>query len=284
MAQNLKLQNASPSHTPNSSKKFGFLGHLLFSERALQGVSLFQVSKDLNLSTYIIKDIEKGHLHTNPGYSYMLGFVRTYALYLGLNYNEIKAFLPQPDRGILENEVPLIIPPSSKQLPSVRTTVLAGIVFMVVCFYSLLSSPTQPALTLIKLDEDLKTPELRTQSMSLASALQAFLDIYYKPFQSSPQKEVELPKSFAVCFSGPSWVSLKDNSGNLIKEGILSKDDNIILPVNFKGSLHTGDAGNIYISYNHHSSKTLGKPGEVVQNFPMNLKNILQNHANLDNN
>lgn len=263
MAHNFKLNISASPHRIKPVKRFRALGHLLFSERVFQGLSLYTVSKELNLSSYVLKDIEKGNLYAPPGYSYMLGFVRTYAQYLGLNYKDFLEYLPAVDSNFFENETPLVVPPSVRHLPSRKTILMTSFVFLLLCVYPLFYF-NKTNHSQLNLKDALPTP-----SVSVMQKAEP------KPIATS---------DFKLCFTGPAWISLKDNHGKTIKEGTLNKGEEITLPANFKGKMHTGDAGNVYVSYNKQNSKFLGKPGEVIHNFSVDLKNILQNHSNLANN
>ncbi|MDP3935783.1 MAG: DUF4115 domain-containing protein [Alphaproteobacteria bacterium] len=258
------------------SEDYGFLGHLLYSERLLQGISLETVATDLNLSSYLIKDLETGHLNHTPGLSYMSGFMRTYAFYLGLDGMEMVHYVRVPKPSVFEEERVLKVPLQQRQLPSqpIVWGAVCALILIVIGYSSLKPSTQLSPLYSVKLDSTL-SPDNHTED--LKTSIHQFLNIYYKPFVLDISIEEKKPQVFQLCCESETWIALKDAQGHLVQEGILHKGDQIKLPVDFEGVLHTGNAGGVYIVYDNHRSHALGLNGQVIQNYHLNLKKILQN-------
>jgi cytoskeleton protein RodZ len=259
------------------SEDYGFLGHLLYSERLLQGISLETVATDLNLSSYLIKDLETGHLNHMPGISYMSGFMRTYASYLGLDGMEMVHCVRIPKPSVFEEERALKVPLQQRQLPSqpIFWGAVCALILIIVGYSSFKPSSQFSPLYSVKLDSSLSPDK---PSEELTSSINQFLDIYYKPFAQDIANEPTKPQVFQLCCDSETWIALKDDQGQLVQEGILHKGDQIKLPLDFEGILHTGNAGGVYIVYDNHRSLALGLSGQAIQNFRINLKKILQNH------
>jgi cytoskeleton protein RodZ len=149
------------------SEDYGFLGHLLHSERLLQGISLETVSTDLNLSSYIINDLETGHLHHMPGISYMSGFLRTYATYLGLDGMEMVDCVKLPKLSVFEEEHVLRVRLQQRQLPrqSIFWGTICALILIIVGYSSFESSAKVSPLYSVKLDSSL-LPDNRTEDLS----------------------------------------------------------------------------------------------------------------------
>lgn len=112
------------------SEDYGFLGHLLYSERIHHGISKERVALDLNLSSYIIENLETGHLNRTPGLSYMTGFLRTYASYLGLDSQELIRHIKPLESSVFEEETVIKVPLQQRQLPSYQ--IVWGAVFILI--------------------------------------------------------------------------------------------------------------------------------------------------------
>jgi cytoskeletal protein RodZ len=169
------------------SEDYGFLGHLLYSERLLQKISLESVAVDLNLSSYIIKDLETGHLNRMPGQPYMLGFMRTYASYLGLDGIEMVQNVRIVKASMFEEETVLKVPFQQSHLPS--KSVLWGSVcalILIIIGYSASKANSQLSpIYSVKLDTNLSSnnaspPDQHTEKLN--TSIENFLNIYYKPF------------------------------------------------------------------------------------------------------
>lgn len=169
------------------SEDYGFLGHLLHSERLLQKISLEKVALDLNLSSYIIKDLETGHLNRMPGQAYMLGFMRTYASYLGLNGIEMVQNVKVAKNSFFEEEKVLKVPFQQQHLPTKPVlwgSVCALILIIIGYSASKASSQLSPIYS-IKVDNDLLPKDVSSSikhAENLNTSIEQFLNIYYKPF------------------------------------------------------------------------------------------------------
>lgn len=275
------------------SEDYGFLGHLMYSERLLQNIALDTVAQDLNLSSYIIYNLESGHFNQTPGFSYMMGFLRTYASYLGLDVSDITKYIPPHSESIFEEESVLRVPFHEKQMPG--KIILTGsmvVLGLIILGYSLLrfDPESDSPLYLIKLDKDLSTKDSLNiyNKEVLLSSIRQFLAIYHAPFFPSKRSESNLhasaPNTGYICFNQDVWIALKDIKGQTIQEGIFHKGDKIKIPLDFDGTLHVGNAGGVYLEYNHQQLSRLGAQGQIIQNFRLNLKKILQNYSKTVNN
>ena len=258
------------------SEDYGFLGHLLYSERLIQGISLETVATDLNLSSYIVKDLETGHLNHMPGISYMSGFMRTYASYLGLDGMEMVQCVRIPTSSVFEEERVLKAPLQQRQLPSqpILWGTVCALILIIIGYSSFKHNAQFSPLYAVKLDSNLSS---NNHQEDLKTSINQFLNIYHKPFVLNTPNEDKKPQVFQLCCESETWIALKDEKGHLVQEGILQKGDRIKLPIDFEGVLHTGNAGGVYIVYDNHRSHALGVNGQVIQNFRVNLKKILQN-------
>ena len=66
-------------------------GQKLKEQRLTKGLTIDQVSKETKIKASYISAIEKGEYQKLPASTYIIGFVRNYAKYLGLNEQEILA-------------------------------------------------------------------------------------------------------------------------------------------------------------------------------------------------
>lgn len=66
-------------------------GQKLKEQRLTKGSTIDQVSKETKIKASYISAIEKGEYQKLPASTYIIGFVRNYAKYLGLNEQEILA-------------------------------------------------------------------------------------------------------------------------------------------------------------------------------------------------
>ncbi len=156
----LKIRGEMTGVWTQFSEKYGFLGHLLHSERLLKRISVESVAKELNLSTYIIQSLETGQLNQTPGFSYMVGFVRTYAEFLGLNGEELISLLRDKSSHYFSNEAVFKLSLKSTQIPN-RWVVLGSVLSVCliwVVYLSFYKKDKPSAIGMVKLDPELTQP------------------------------------------------------------------------------------------------------------------------------
>ena len=67
------------------------LGNKLKTAREAKGLSYDTVSRDTNISSRYLEALEKEDFSGFPGEPYVLGFLRNYSEYLGLNPDELQS-------------------------------------------------------------------------------------------------------------------------------------------------------------------------------------------------
>lgn len=173
------------------SKEYGFLGHLLYSERLYQQISLETVAEELKLSTFIVKNLESGHLEFTPGLSYMIGFLRTYANYLGLNEKEIVKLVRPPVNSVFEDETILKVPFQQQLLPSKKIISISiiAICLIFIVYFNFVTSSNFSLYSLVQVSENEAISSLATyiEQEKIQKSIQYFLDVYYYPFNNSLQ-------------------------------------------------------------------------------------------------
>ncbi|MCX7353656.1 MAG: helix-turn-helix domain-containing protein [Alphaproteobacteria bacterium] len=102
-------------------------GALLVDARKRKGLSIADAFGALRIRQVYLEAIEQGRLSDLPGVAYALGFVRTYAEYLGLDGNEIvRRFKEEADELGRKTELVFPLPLSEGRFPG-RIVILVSI-------------------------------------------------------------------------------------------------------------------------------------------------------------
>ena len=81
------------SKEERESEVFYKVGKLLRSTREEKGLSLEEACHSLKIRKFFLESIETGHFEKLPGAVYALGFVKSYSVYLGLDFEELSCEL-----------------------------------------------------------------------------------------------------------------------------------------------------------------------------------------------
>ena len=69
------------------------IGNFLKERREARGVSLIEVEKDLKIRKKYLQALEEGNVNAIPGKTYLIGYLRNYCKYLGINEENINQII-----------------------------------------------------------------------------------------------------------------------------------------------------------------------------------------------
>jgi len=69
------------------------IGNFLKERREARGISLIEVEKDLKIRTKYLQALEEGNIDAIPGKTYLIGYLRNYSKYLGVNEENINQII-----------------------------------------------------------------------------------------------------------------------------------------------------------------------------------------------
>ncbi len=131
------------------------LGQRLHTLRVQKKLTLEEVSQAIKIKPIFLSAIEKGEYNKLPSPAYAQGFVRNYAIYLGLSkaeitalfkreFDEKKAYKVLPDSLVKQEEFPL------QRLRFQQSLLLAGaalVLFLIYLFFQYRAAFLPPSLT-----------------------------------------------------------------------------------------------------------------------------------------
>jgi len=69
------------------------IGNFLKERREARGISLIEVEKDLKIRKKYLQALEEGNIDAIPGKTYIIGYLRNYSKYLGINEENINQII-----------------------------------------------------------------------------------------------------------------------------------------------------------------------------------------------
>lgn len=239
------------------------VGQFLKYTRLGQHKDLELVSKVLCIRTHYLKAIEEDDYKELPPVPYGMGFVRSYAAYLGLNAERLvqcykEEAMPSKDlhtRAVVKAH-PVAMRPNKRQI-FIGLAVLSTLYATWLAFHSASDIEKAPVETAANVEtpeispivenavEDLRPvqadvgsdqepgvqndatePEVSEETMTESVEVQPQV----QPVQDEEQPQVqeqqaktESAPQMTVRFKGPSWFELKDRNGQVLVSGIFGK-------------------------------------------------------------
>lgn len=110
------------------------IGVCLKKTREAKKLTLEDVSKHLKIKEIYLEALEEGHYYTFPGLAYGVGFLKTYATYLGLDTQRLLEAFYQETASIKKEPLDMPIPENHNVLPSKKTLLIIS-VFLLIAYF-----------------------------------------------------------------------------------------------------------------------------------------------------
>lgn len=234
----------------NLKRVIEHIGAELGAKRMEYGLSLKDVAEKLHIQQSYLDAIERLDKESLPTLGYALGFVRTYARFLGLNErNAIERFKIdiEAPRYLSAQAEPHFIPKSSIRLPkgSFAIGAVLSCAFVVVSWYGMKADAIS--------------------AVTAAATVQPTENWDFAPAQPT-QNDENMISLMAV---GPSWVQVKDSLGNVLISRIMVKGEIFETERKNLPVLSLRDAGAIELYLGGKLIGAIGQRGESAKNIPL---------------
>jgi cytoskeleton protein RodZ len=136
-------------------------GKKLTEARTARGLDFDQVSRETNITRRYLEALEREDFSVFPGEPYLLGFLRNYCDYLGLNANEIIS--AYKNLKIQETPIPLkeLMPkrtltdaivgnPNTVKIAASAVGIVAVVIIGIAIIGRLMNAPAVPAATVVQ--------------------------------------------------------------------------------------------------------------------------------------
>ncbi len=330
------------SSKPTEANKFDAieLGERMREIRENLGYGLEKVASDLRIRETYLEAIEAGHFNELPGNAYVVGFLRVYSDYLGLDGQDVVHQFKMADTDITNRtQLHLPSPLEDGRIPTVLILVIG--IIMAACAiigWNYLSSPKshsvqiesqlpdefsrrsngvmeENAVETTKTHIDGSSPKRKMPPVVEKSAKTALVTRSdeggvvtqkSKNTSSSEQDSAGLvPKRETPTFYGStptveqtplsrlqpattsskvlivvlatdsSYVAIKNKDAEQLFAKLMNPGDRYEVPSGANLILETGNAGGLQIIIGDKPPLTLGYPGEVMRNIPLNAEWLL---------
>ena len=263
-------------------------GDILRHTREHYGQSLFDIEKALRIRASQIEALEQNNYNQLPGRTYVIGFVRSYAEYLGLDPD----YMVNLYKGEMAGQSPkpeLHFPAaaSDSQLPAKHIVFISTVFIILALTGSMMlykkNTPkpmdTIPAAPQIAAPQTVEeTPATETADVSPPEVTET-TENAAAPEISSPPPVIEQPPAITLTLLQNSWVELRDATGKSLVSRILKKGEVYNLKNRDDLFISIGNAGGVSLSLGDQILGPMGQKGEVIRNFPVTHEAIQEKYG-----
>ena len=250
--------------------------------REAQKISLDEVARKLRISKSYLRALENDDESLTCDV-YTLGFLRSYATFLGLNADKMCKDLKEKGIQPSAPQVSFPAPLPGKGMPSRKILVLSFCVLLAVVigweWLGNLNPPAMEAPLLLEKEKILaEIPEIvPTPVAEVIPVENAAIPAKAAPFQEEPipavlvQEKSVIPASDSVILktSEEAWIEVKDKEGNVVVSRLFSPSESY----EFKDATHlllkTGNARGTQLVSGDKTLTLQGSNGSVQSNIPL---------------
>lgn len=250
------------------------VGDILRRTRLHYGQSLQDIERALRIRESQLNAIENGEFEKLPGRVYAVGFVRTYAEYLGLDGGKMtQLFKSQYVDNQPRKELVFPLPASESRTPSSWIVFISLFVALAVILgwfvlksdgtKSIQEIPSVPQEVRDRIEEDVIRP---SDSASKSSLINKESDT---PEQIAEEVLDENKNGIILNILSDSWVEIKDAQGKKIVSETLKAGDQYFVPNSPGLTMSLGNAGGVELVLDGAALKPLGKNGVTKRDIPL---------------
>ena len=248
------------------------VGEILRRTRVHYARSIEEVEAALRIQAKQIHAIEVGDTDALPARVYALGFVRSYAEYLGLDGDKIvNLFKAQTGTTTPKPDIKKKVPTAQSNNPPVGIVVglLVLICALMIGFLSLNASEEKA------INEPEVVPEvpkeLRKAALEEKQTPEPAPEPEPEP-EPTPQPVVEKQEGIVLKLVQNSWVEIRDKNNRKLISRVLKEGDQYFVPERLGLTISIGNAGGVEIQVDGEPLQDLGESGQVLRNIPLNAK------------
>lgn len=260
------------------------LGELLRQTREKKRYHLQTIAKRLRIKPIYLEALEKGHYYAFPGLVYGIGFLRSYAQFLGLDVKDVMERFHAETSGIKSQPLEMPIPENRNILPSAKT-VVKSVLFLIVVYllWYIANSFLQPTIQKPVLPSKVVVEEQIEQPVAVSEIEEVVSEPEKQPVVSLNTVEttrtpvvygLKQPAVISFVATDETWVEVTDTDAErVVLSKVLYAGDSYNPPaLSDDYVLKTGNAGGLDVYINGQKVKTLGKAGELKSGIVLTKK------------
>lgn len=272
------------------------VGEILRRTRAHYAQSLAEVEKVLHIRASQLEAIEEGHIEKLPGKVYAIGFVRSYAEYLGLDADQVVRLFKDQAAGRTSDPA-LNFPTAASETkiaPLWLALGAAAIALFIALAWGFVHSAQEELPSPVIQEGRKLLPEKITDfapSDSLNPAMPDSHDLGPMPpgaaLESGESGTAPIPaaagnaensedEGIVLHIRENSWVEIRGQDGTTLLSRVLKAGDRYFVPNRPDLSMSLGNAGGVDIMIEGEKIPPLGKSGLVQRDIPLDIEKLKQ--------
>ena len=259
-----------PAYKQESQQDFTNMpvGEILRRTRLHYNRTIEEVEATLRIQSKQLEAIETGDTEALPARVYAIGFVRSYAEYLGLDGEKIVTlFKEQSGETKPKVKAKLAVQKDTSKKPPFAI-IIGVVVFTCVVILAAITlmgdkQPIQKKPEMVpEVPQALKAKVLEEKQKSAVA----------KPTEPEVKPKAPKPKGIVLKMLSDSWVEIRDQNRRKLISRVLKKGDQYFVPERLDLTISIGNAGGVEIIVDGEPLDNLGVKGQVLRNIPLDAE------------
>lgn len=300
----LSKEVSSKKISKDETSEQGTIGVVLKKAREKKKLSLAEISQKLHIRESFLDALETGHYYVFPGLAYGVGFLRTYAEFLGLDSKELIEQFHAETSGIKVQPIEMPIPQNYNLMPSFRTILMSVIALLIVYLMwyitmTLTNKVPEPEMIPVNLEETAlpeanvvvpqqalppleDVPLTGLEAPIVADAIVPITTEVKMKETTKGAKKTPLAKVYGS--AGPEgvsllateevWIEVRDGD-KVVLEEVLYPGDRYNAPSDSNNLiLNTANAGALSVMVNGKPSRPLGNKGTLAEGISLDINSF----------
>lgn len=237
------------------------VGRILRESREYYGYALNEVATLLKIREAFLSALEEDRPKDLPGPVYAIGFVRSYAEFLGLDGGQVVALYKKQQGGVRLQKLAISVPVIDSQNPGPRSVAISIIgVLLLLWMGSWGDDNNQPVII----------PEPPAELVEVGKKISPSQSVSIDIEEGAEKEPVPSVQILAV---QETWLQISSEQRNILYSGVLGEGERFVLPdAHLSGAvMQTGNAGGVQVLVDGQSLPYFGGEGEVVRDIALDL-------------
>jgi cytoskeleton protein RodZ len=240
---------------------------LLKETREAQKLSIDDIAKKLRISKSYLRALESNDENLTCDV-YTLGFLRSYAAYLGLDSESLCKELKEKAAPPQVPQISFPAPLPGKGMPSRKILALSfSVLLVIVGGWWWFENSTVPTPYMPPSPKEEPLAEVREKPP--AELIQVEAPAPVEPLESPQSLLPPLPEAVILKVSEPAWVEVKDKDGNVAVSRVFEPGESYAFKEPTNLLLKTGNAKGIELVYGDKTLSFETNNGTVKSNIPL---------------
>ena len=251
------------------------VGEILRQAREHYGQTLTDVEKNLRIRASQLKAVEDSDHERLPGRVYAIGFVRSYAAYLGFDPDKMVDLYKRQSAGKrVDPKLDFPVAAADSRLPGPSIIIGSLVFLMLLIGVYLIYTNAEEQTTVNEVPTVAEVQEIQQEQVKIGSRVIAEQPMGPPAPKEVTAEETQQERGIILNVVENSWVEIQDAGGKKLVSQVLQEGDQYFVPDRPDLTMSIGNAAGVEIVIDNMKIPPLGPRGQVRRNISLDVETL----------